>query len=144
MFRNIDIWSFDGKGDINNILINIRRFSKLVKTNSKVLSKLKIKSSLYHETRFMNDLLSGYAFNEYDELYANMNRANVIDEYNDLLNQKDVYTRKLKEYTDTVEEINSLSEEIAKLKVSIDNINNGIRNRVDNAVFHDTIWICYH
>jgi len=72
--------------------------------------------------------LTDQVFNEYDELYANMNRANVIDEYNDLLNQKDVYTRKLKEYTDTVEEINSLSEEIAKLKVSIDNINNGMSN----------------
>lgn len=122
--------------DINNILINIRRFSKLVKTNSKVLSKLKIKSSLYHETKFMNDLLSGYAFNEYDELYANMNRVNVIDEYNDLLAQKEVYTRKFKEYTDTIEEINSLSEEIAKLKVGIANINSSMTNCKEHIEEH--------
>lgn len=106
----------DEASDINQIIANLHKFVKIIKANGKLLSKLKIKSDLYHEKKFINALLSGYVFNEYDQLSKHISKSNLIDEYNDLIAKIEVNKDKLKKFEDSRKEILDLENRLEFLK----------------------------
>lgn len=106
----------DEASNINQIIANLHKFVKIIKANGKLLSKLKIKSDLYHEKKFINALLSGYVFNEYDQLSKHISKSNLIDEYNDLIAKIEINKDKLKKFEDSRKEILDLENRLEYLK----------------------------
>lgn len=113
----------DEASDINQIIANLHKFVKIIKANGRLLSKLKIKSDLYHEKKFITALLSGYVFNEYDQLSKHISKSNLIDENNDLISKIEVNKDKLKLFEDSRREIINLENRLGILKAEHDKIN---------------------